>query len=61
MIIIGDTVNIPLVVNYIDLGAGSLIVQFLVAGLFGALYLLKIYWGKVKAFLGRLLGRSNDQ
>ncbi len=38
---------------YIDLGAGSLIIQLLIAGLVGGLFLVKIYWKKVKAFFKR--------
>lgn len=39
---------------YIDLGAGSLIIQFLIAGLVGGLFLVKVYWKKIKAFFKRL-------
>ena len=43
---------------YIDPGTGSLIIQVLIASFFGALFLLKVFWGKVKAFLNNLLART---
>ena len=55
--------NIPLVPqiptdpNYIDPGTGSLIIQFVIGSLIGGLFLLKVFWGKVSAFLGSLLSR----
>ena len=43
---------------YIDLGAGSLIIQVLIASSIAGLFLLKVYWGKVKVFLGNLFSKS---
>ena len=34
---------------YIDPGSGSYLLQFLVAGLLGGLFALKMYWKKMKA------------
>ncbi len=42
---------------YIDAGTGSLIIQFLIAGFVGGLFLIKVFWGKVSAFFGRLFSR----
>ncbi len=39
-----------IVLAYLDPGTGSIILQSLVAGFFGALLVLKIYWGKIKGF-----------
>ena len=36
---------------YIDPSTGSYVLQFLIAGLFGALFALKIYWQNVKSFV----------
>lgn len=36
---------------YIDPASGSYILQMALAGLLGALFALKMYWKKVKAFL----------
>ena len=43
---------------YIDPGTGSLIIQALIAGAVGALFLLKTYWLKVKVFFKNLLSKS---
>lgn len=43
---------------YIDPGTGSLIIQVLIASFFGALFLLKVFWGKVKVFLNNLFSRA---
>lgn len=42
-----------IVLAYLDPGTGSIILQSLVAGFFGALVLLKIYWGKITGFFRR--------
>ncbi|MFP3854757.1 MAG: hypothetical protein ACLFWD_10755 [Anaerolineales bacterium] len=43
---------------YLDPGSGSYLLQLLIAGAMGALLMLRIYWGKVKGFFARLLGRE---
>lgn len=43
--------------NYIDLGTGSLVIQVLIAGFIGGLFLLKVYWGKVKLFFKNLFSK----
>ena len=43
---------------YIDLGTGSIIIQVLIASLIGGLFLLKVYWGKVKAFIRNLFSKA---
>ena len=37
---------------YIDPGTGSYVLQLILAGLFGAFYAIKTYWGGIKAFFG---------
>ena len=48
-------VSLPLIGEnvsaYIDPGAGSLIIQVLIASFLGGLFLIKVFWGKVKAFV----------
>lgn len=55
-------INMPLTLQnihaYIDPGTGSLIIQFLIAGAVGGLFLIKIYWKKVKAFFGKVFSRA---
>lgn len=40
--------GVPPVVAYIDPGTGSLVIQVLIASFLGGLFLLKVYWKKVK-------------
>ncbi len=42
---------------YIDAGTTTLIIQFLIAGFVGGLFLIKVFWKKVKAFFGNLFIR----
>lgn len=35
---------------YLDPGSGSFILQMIVAGIMGSLFMLKIYWKRVKSF-----------
>jgi hypothetical protein len=35
---------------YLDPGSGSFILQILIAALVGSLFLIKVYWNKLKAF-----------
>lgn len=42
--------SLPKPPAYLDPGSGSFIIQLLVAALFGALFLVKLYWGKIKTF-----------
>ena len=42
---------------YIDAGTVSLIIQFLIAGAVGGLFLIKVSWKKVKAFFGNLFAK----
>lgn len=44
---------------YVDPGAGSYALQFLIAGLLGLLYAVRIYWAKLKEFFrSRILRQS---
>jgi len=38
---------------YLDPGTGSYILQVLIAGLFGALFMLKVFWGRIVGFFGK--------
>ena len=38
---------------YLDPGTGSYIIQILIAGLFGALFMLKVFWGSIMGFFGK--------
>lgn len=44
--------HILLGINYLDPGSGSLLIQLFAAGLLGGIgILLKIFWGRIKAFV----------
>jgi len=42
--------------GYLDPGAGSVVLQFLVAGLLSVLVALKAYWHSIVHFIGLILG-----
>jgi len=46
---------------YLDPGSGSFLLQLLIAGLVGGLFLLRMSWGKVKAFLRRVFTGKRDK
>ena len=41
---------------YLDPGTGSFLLQLLLAGLFGILLSVRIFWKRIKAFFVRLFG-----
>ena len=46
---------------YLDPGTGSQFLQLFLAGLFGALFSIKIYWRKIKDFFKKPIGgKSKD-
>lgn len=42
---------------YIDAGTTALIIQFLIAGAVGGLFLIKVFWTKIKTFFVKLSSR----
>jgi hypothetical protein len=44
------TIPLPGRPAYLDPGSGSYLIQLLLATLLGSLFLLRTYWGRVKAF-----------
>ena len=43
---------------YLDPGTGSYILQILIAGLFGALFMLKMFWGRIVGFFSKGSSKS---
>ena len=43
---------------YLDPGTGSYIFQLIVATLIGALFAVKLFWGKVKTFFNNLFSKE---
>ena len=44
---------------YLDPATGSIILQGLLAGIAGLMVVLRLYWGRVKAFFRRLFGAES--
>jgi hypothetical protein len=45
---------------YLDPGSGSFILQILIATLVGSVFLIKVYWKKIKAFFKKTPSDSDD-
>ena len=45
---------------YLDPGSGSIMLQGLFAGVAGIIAVLKIYWQRIKLFIGKILGKNTD-
>lgn len=45
--------------GYLDPGTGSIIIQVVIAGLFGALFVIKLFWGKIKNLFKKSFSRDN--
>lgn len=44
---------VPCANAYLDPGSGSFIIQMIIASVAGVAYAMKMYWSKIKAFIGR--------
>ncbi len=53
-------VTIRLIIAYVDPGAGSMLLQGLIAAIAAGLVVIKLYWYKVKAFLFRRGQKANS-
>jgi hypothetical protein len=45
---------------YLDPGSGSFILQLILASIMGALFMLGVYWKKVKQFLKGFLSKEDE-
>ena len=45
---------------YLDPGAGSFVLQMLIAGIMGAMFTIKLYWYRLKSFIAGLFGKTID-
>jgi hypothetical protein len=50
----------PSEAQYLDPGTGSIIVQALIAGAVGVLTVARLYWSRIRAFLGKADGETDD-
>jgi hypothetical protein len=46
---------------YLDPGSGSYFLQMIIAFLLTSLYVIKIYWHKIKNFLAKLFKRNENE
>lgn len=46
--------------DYIDPGTGSLMLQVLIGSLIGGLFLIKVFWSKMKVFFSSLFSKSTE-
>ena len=46
---------------YLDPGSGSFILQILIATLVGSLFLIKVYWKKLKAFFKKTFSKGQNE
>lgn len=44
---------------YLDPGSGSYLLQLLIAGLLGGAFLIRLFWGRIRAFFVRLFSRRS--
>jgi hypothetical protein len=45
---------------YLDPGTGSAVIQMVVAGVMGALFVVKMYWQKLRVFFGMAPAEDSD-
>ena len=46
------------VARYLDPGSGSFLIQLLIGGIFGLALIIRTFWGRIKLFFNKLLGRE---
>lgn len=45
---------------YVDPGTGSYLLQLLIGGFLGALYAIKLYWGRIRDYLTLWRGKRSE-
>ena len=46
---------------YLDPGSGSYLLQLIIAGILGSLFLLRGYFGRIKTFISGLISSKDDE
>ncbi len=61
-VLFGNLLDAPLksVHAYLDPGSGSFILQLLIAAFVGGAFMMKAYWKKITALVGKLFNRRGD-
>lgn len=47
------------VYGYLDPGTGSYFLQLMLAALLGSLYVIKVYWKKIRSFFKNIFSKRN--
>ena len=47
--------------SYLDPGTGSYIFQIIIAAFVAVSFAVKVYWDKIKSFLGKLFSKNKDK
>jgi hypothetical protein len=45
---------------YLDPGSGSYLLQLLIAGILGSLFVVRASWDRIKSFFGNMFSRNKD-
>jgi len=53
--------NPTILTAYIDAGTGSLLLQFVVGGLLGCAFMIKVFWRSLSSRMSRLFGRKKAE
>jgi len=59
MVLAASALSARMASAYIDPGSGSYLFQLLIAGAVGALYGIKMFWGKIRTGAASLFGRKH--
>jgi hypothetical protein len=46
--------------SYIDPGTGSYVIQIVIAAFVAVTFMIKLYWQKIKGFIGRLFSKKEQ-
>lgn len=46
---------------YLDPGSGSFLIQILIALFLGSAFAIRTFWGRIKSFFARILGRELNE
>lgn len=46
---------------YLDPGSGSYLIQLIIAGLLGSLFVIRASWGRIKSFFRRVFTRKGGE
>jgi hypothetical protein len=61
--VLSSVLSAPLMTGhaYLDPGSGSFLLQLLLAALLGGLFVLRSYWGRIKAFITKRESKEENE